>query len=164
MIYPLASQGERYPFAASQAQGFSLGKAQDLVEEYRAVLQGIAFIERLAFDALRQLGASMDGALSISGGATRSEALNQIRADVLGRALQLPSVTEGAFGMAMLAASSDSSLSDVTRRMVRIDRTIEPRRAYSQYAEQYRTLVLTLHERDWLPPTLLTAALSGAHV
>ncbi len=164
VVYPLASQGERYPFAAPQAQGYSLGQAQDTAEEYRAVLQGLAFIERLAFDALRQLGAPIDGALSISGGATRSEALNQVRADVLERDLHLPSVTEGAFGMAMLAASSNSSLSEVAQRMVRIDRVIEPRRAFSHYAGQYRTLIHSLHERCWLPSALLAAALSGAHL
>ena len=164
VVYPLVSQGERYPFAAPQAQGFSLAKAQDVEDEYRAVLQGIAFIERLAFDALRQLGANTNGALSISGGATRSEALNQIRADVLGRALQLPRVTEGAYGMAMLAASSESSLSDVTLRMVRIERTIEPQGSFSQYAEQYRSLLLSLHERGWLPSSLFQAALSGVHL
>ena len=164
VTYPLASQGERYPFAAADAHRFSLGQPKDILDEYRAEMQGIAFVERLAFDALGQLGATFDGPLTISGGATRNEALNQIRADVLGRELRLPSVTEGALGMAMLAAANETSLSEITRRVVRVERTIEPQRPFSQYAEQYRSLLLSLHERDWLPAQLLEVALSGARL
>jgi sugar (pentulose or hexulose) kinase len=162
VVYPLTGEGERYPFAAPKAHRFWLREPRDIAERYRAVLQGIAFIERLAFDALRQIGAATDGALTISGGATKSEALNQIRADVLGRELQLPSITEGAFGMAMLAAASRSSLPDVTRRMVRMERKISLRRGFGAYAEQYLALITSLEDRGWLPEALAKAAKAGA--
>ncbi len=161
IVYPLAGRGERYPFAAPAAHGFTLGHSPSTAEHYKAVLQGIAFIERLAFDALQSLGAVMDGAFTISGGATRSEALNQIRADVLARELQVPRVTEGAFGMAMLAAASETTLQAVTERMVRIERTITPRRGFEAYADQYLQLLSSLEDRGWLPQELAVHARNG---
>ena len=165
VVYPLAGEGERYPFAAPAAHGFTLGEATSTSteERFRGVLQGIAFVERLAFDGLRHIDAETGGSFTISGGATRSEALNQMRADVMQRELGVPRVTEGAFGMAMLVAARESSIAEVAARMVRIDRTIAPRRGFADYAGQYAALVRALAARAWLPQALAETALSGAH-
>lgn len=161
--YPLIGKGERYPFAAPDAEGFTVGRASSIEEKYLATLQGIAFIERLAFDALRHIGAPMNGAFTISGGATKSEALNHIRASILERPLAIPCVTEGAFGMAMLAAAQDSSITEVTGRMVRIERTIEPERKFEDYSMQYAILIDELNARGWLGDELATFARAGVH-
>lgn len=162
VVYPLLGHGERYPFSAPEAHGFSLGDADSPLERFTGTLQGIAFLERLAFDALTQIGAPTDGDLTISGGATKSDALNQIRADVLGRDLGIPTVTEGAFGMAMLVAAQTSSLAEVTRRMVRIERTVTPVNSFSRYAETYMTLIQQLAARGWLPTELSDATCARA--
>ena len=163
VVYPLASKGERFPFVASEATGFSLGNANSLEERYRGVLQGIAMVERLSFEALRNLGASIDGRFTISGGAVKSEALNQMRADILERELSVPEVIEGAFGMAMLAAAAESSIQQVTRRMVRITRTIAPKRSFREYADQYAALIAELKRRGWLHPSPATPPEIGVH-
>jgi D-ribulokinase len=152
VVYPLVSKGERFPFAAPDAVSFTLGEAVSVEQRYVGVLQGIAMIERLSFDVLRGLGASTDGRFTISGGAVKSDALNRMRADILERDLMVPEVTEGAFGMAMLAAASESSMQEVTARMVRIARTIRPKRDFSEYAEQYAALRAELENRGWLAP------------
>lgn len=162
VVYPLAGKGERYPFTAPDATGFVIGQAQSTAEMYLAVLQGIAFVERLAFDALRKLGAPVDGVFTISGGATRSEALNRIRASVMQKTARLPAVAESVFGAAMLAAIHDSSVGEVTARMVRIQRTIDPGRSFEAYASQYIALVDELDRRGWLPPDLAAYARAGA--
>ena len=162
VAYPLAGEGERYPFHAPEARGFMLGDAETEEERYAAVLQGIAFVERLAFDALRGLGASTSGSFTVSGGATKSGALNRIRADVLGREIAVPRVTECAFGMAMLVAAHENSMATVTERMVRMEQTIAPVRGFDAYAEQYARLVRELAGRGWLPQELAAAALRGA--
>ncbi len=167
VVYPLTGRGERYPFAAPDAEGFMLGEPAPrtrtrpaaAADHFCATLQGIAFIERLSFAALRQIGAETNGLLTISGGATKSEALNQMRADIMERELSVPAVTEGAFGMAMLAASAGSSFAEVTERMVRIERTIMPRRGFAPFAEQYAVLVRELAARGWLPASLAAFAL-----
>lgn len=154
VIYPLVGRGERFPFAAPDAEGFTLGEADSTAQRYCGVLQGIALWERLSFEALRAMGAPMDGRFTISGGAVRSGALNQMRADVMERELTIPAVTEGAFGMAVLIAAACSSMQEATLRMVRTGAVITPRRAFSNYAEQYARLIAELHRRGWLPEPL----------
>ena len=162
VAYPLDGRGERYPFAAPEAEGFVLGQAASTEERYAAILQGIAFIERLAFDALGRIGAPTHGSFTISGGATRSEALNQIRADVMQRTISVPRITESAFGMAVLAASHSSTIAEATLRMVRTERTIDPARSFHDYADQYATLVDELARRGWLPQDIADFARAGA--
>ena len=159
VIYPLTGEGERYPFSAPEARGFTLGEVVSEQQRYQGTLQGIAFIERLAFASLRELGAPTDGPFTISGGASRSEALNQIRADVLERELALPRSVESAFGMAVLAGAHASSIAEATERMVHIERTIAPRRRFDAYAAQYAALVREFSARGWLSQAQADAAL-----
>ena len=60
VAYPLVSRGERFPFHAPAAEGFELGRPRDEADGYAALLQGVAFVERLCFDHIDRLGA--DGA------------------------------------------------------------------------------------------------------
>jgi len=106
VTYPLVSRGERFPFAAPAAEGFTLGEPADDVERYVAILRGAAFVERLCFDYLDLLGAPVDGEIILTGGATRSAYWNQLRADVLGRPVTLRENAEPALGMAVLAAGA----------------------------------------------------------
>ena len=155
VLYPLHAAGERFPFTAPQAEGFQLDEPKDEVELYRAILQGVAFVERLSFDYLKLLGAPLSGAISISGGSVRSALWNQIRADVLGRTLTIPAVTEPAFGMAILASSYGSSLAQAAARMISSGSTIDPVRPFAEtYGESYRRLLRALEERGWLPAEL----------
>jgi sugar (pentulose or hexulose) kinase len=161
VVYPLLGLGERFPFAAPQAKGFTLGETHSQEVRYRAILEGIACIERLALDVLLAHGAPTHGNFTISGGATKSEVFNRIRADVLQRPLAIPSTSESAFGMAILAAASSSSLAHAVQRMVHIDRVTEPQQSFAAYAEQYVTLITELQQRNWLPHTIAAAALQG---
>lgn len=155
VIYPLNSIGERFPFAAPKAEGFQLGQPRDAAELYRAILQGVAFLERLSFDYLNMLGAPLTGTFSISGGAVRSPLWNQIRADVMERTLLIPAVTEPAFGMAILASSHASSLEEAVARMVSPGSYIDPALCFSEvYGAMYGRLLRELEQRGWLPADL----------
>ena len=105
---------------------------------------------------LYAMGAPTDGRFTISGGAVRSTALNQMRADVLERPLAVPAVTESGFGMAVLAATAESSMQRAVTNMVKQERVVEPRRPFSDYAEQYRRLVAELQRRGWLPASFVS--------
>ena len=153
LAYPLVSRGERFPFSAPEAEGFMLGEAQDESDHYAALLQGVAYVERLCFDHLDRLGAPTDGPLSLTGGAARSRYWCQLRADVLGRAVQLPEHGEAALGMAVLAASEGRAPSEVAARMVRVHEVIEPRPDHEgRFVEPYVRLVDELERREWLDP------------
>jgi sugar (pentulose or hexulose) kinase len=127
VIYPLTKTGERFPFVAPQAERFTLGKPATDLDTYAAVLQGVAFIERLAFEHLVSLGAEPVRSVSLTGGAVRSGYWNQLRSDVLGVPVELPAAPDPAYGMAVLAASAGGSLTETARRMVKTDRILEPR-------------------------------------
>ena len=108
LAYPLVSRGERFPFAAPRAEAFMLGSPAGEAEHFAALLLGVALVERLCFDAVDLLGAPTGGELTLTGGATRSRAWCQLRADVLGRPVRLVEQPEAAVGMAILAAAAAS--------------------------------------------------------
>lgn len=162
LTYPLASSGgERFPFFAPEATAFTLGKPASEADGWAAVLQGVAFTERLCLDYLHYLGAPIDGPLTFTGGAARSTYWNQLRVDILGRPARVPEQIEPALGMAVLAAygtgAGGVALSDVADRMVRIRTLLEPRASHTaRFTEPYARLVDELETRGWLPTPLAT--------
>lgn len=151
LAYPLVSRGERFPFAAADAEAFMLGEPADEGEHFAALLQGIAFVERLCFDYVDLLGASTAGELTLTGGATRSRYWCQLRADVLGRPVRLVEHAEAAFGMAILAASAGRDAAAVADGMVRTREVVEPRLdRVERFVEPYLRLVGELERCGWL--------------
>ncbi|MEV4076547.1 FGGY-family carbohydrate kinase [Nonomuraea fuscirosea] len=149
VTYPLVSRGERFPFAAPDAESFTLGEPADDVERYAAILLGAAFVERLCFDYLDLLGAPVDGEIILTGGATRSAYWTQLRADVLERPVTLRENAEPALGMAVLAGGDPV-------RMIRTRAVVEPSGA--GLGEAYVRFVTELERRGWLDPEAATHA------
>ena len=163
LSYPLAASGERFPFLAPEARGFWLGEPADEADELAALLQGVAYVERLCLDHLDRLGAPTDGRLTLTGGAARSRYWCQLRADVLGREVWLPEHAEPAVGMALLAASPSRGLADAASTMVRVREVIEPRADRAgRFREPYVRLVDELERRGWLPRRLAEHARARA--
>ncbi len=157
VAYPLVGRGERFPFRAPQAQPFMLGEPRSDGEHFAALLQGVAFVERLCLDAATLLGARVDGALTATGGATASRYWRQLRADVLGRSLRLPEQAESAFGMALLAsaATRGRACAQAADEMCRTREVIDPRADRAgRWNECYLRLVAELERRGWLPAQL----------
>ncbi|HVL30897.1 MAG TPA: FGGY family carbohydrate kinase [Solirubrobacteraceae bacterium] len=165
LAYPLAGRGERFPFQATDAHGFVLGEPAGEAEHFAALLQGLAYVERLCLDYVSLLGAPVDGELSLTGGGTRSRYWCQLRADVLGRPVRLPEQTESAFGMAVLAAASTlgRAPADVAAAMCRTREVVEPRRDRAgRFDEPYLRLVDELERRGWLQGELAAHARARA--
>ena len=140
VAYPLARRGERFPFVAPAAEGFLMGQARDDLERYAAYLEGVGYLERMAYDTLRGLGARVGKAIYTAGGGARSRVWLQVRANVLSKAVLRPAVPEAAMGVAILAASSDLGLAlgGAARRMVRIDAEVYPQEELvPEYLERY---------------------------
>ena len=154
LAYPLTSPGERFPFLAPDATAFTLGTPASEADGWAAVLQGVAFTERLCLDYLHQLGAPIDGPLTFTGGAARSAYWNQLRADILGRPARVPEQIEPALGMAVLAVhgTTGTPLAEAAGRMVRIRTVVAPDPARTErFTEPYARLVAELESRGWLP-------------
>ena len=159
VAYPLASSGERFPFSVPEAERFLLGKPTDEIDLYAALLQGVAFVERLSFDYLDMLGAPIDGELSLTGGGVRSRYWCQLRADILGRSVRIPENAEAALGMAVLAASVGRHVAEVTKEMSHTREVIDPRPDHvGRFLEPYIRLIDELEHRGWLPSQVATHA------
>ncbi|OGO33415.1 MAG: hypothetical protein A2Z16_00880 [Chloroflexi bacterium RBG_16_54_18] len=138
--YPLARKGERFPFFAPQAQGFCIGEPGSQLEAFAAGLEGLAMLERMAYETLSQIGAQVSENIYITGGGARSDLWSTIRASTLQRTLVRPAIRETAMGAALLAASAVwyGDLSEAARRIVRYDREFEPQvRLHENYQEKY---------------------------
>lgn len=155
VAYPLVGHGERFPFVAPDARGFSTVDDPDPAARFAAVLQGVAFTERLCYAALGRLGADVSGPVALTGGAARNGYWNQLRADVLGRPALVPEHADAAFGSAVLAAAPDGELTATAERMVRIRREYrpDPDRG-ARLEESYHRFLAALRERRWLPDDL----------
>lgn len=152
--YPLTRTGERFPFVAADAEELWTAPAADRVEEYRAVLEGVAFVERLGYERLARLGAPLHGPLRSAGGGSRSDAWTAIRATVLGVAITRPASADTAFGACVLAAAGTlhQTLTEAADAMVdhaggEVEPVAEER---DRLEESYRRLVDALHGRGWL--------------
>ena len=167
--YPLTGLGERFPFIAADAAGIMPERGDDRVV-FSAILHGVAYVERLCFDLLADIGYAVDGPVFFTGGGTRNAWWTQLRADVLGRAVQLPAHAEGAAGMAILAASGYTAadvfradgrdpLAAASARMTPPAATVEPDPARSQrLTGPYARFLDLLESAGWLPPELATAS------
>ncbi len=148
--YPLARRGERFPFVSSEAEGFVVGVPKSRVHLYAAHLEGVAYLERMAYDTLRGLGASIGDRLFTAGGGAKSQVWLQVRANVLQSTILRPRVPEAAMGVAILGASSDLGmpLGQLARRMVRIDLTVRPNEELAAvYDDGYRRFRSEISQR-----------------
>jgi sugar (pentulose or hexulose) kinase len=153
--YPLTRTGERFPFVAEDAQGLWTAPAAGPVDEYRAVLEGVAFVERLGYERLGQLGAPLHGPLRSAGGGSGSDVWTAIRATVLGVAIVRPASANTSFGACVLAAAGTlhPTLAEATDAMVdATDAQVEPIAGEGDRLEEsYRRFVDALTGRGWLP-------------
>ncbi len=168
VLYPLTRTGERFPFDRPDAQPIRLGRLGDEADHFAALLQGVAFAERLCLARMAELGAAIDGPLRLTGGGARSDYWCQLRSDILGRPVCRPAHPEPAVGMAILASTGGEArggagagggsedggggfVADAATRMVRIDLELEPRvdRA-GRFEESYRRLCEELVARGYL--------------
>ncbi len=153
VAYPLVGRGERFPFRAPHAESFMLGEPKSRQELFCAYLEGVACLERLAYETVEGLGAQVGHLVYSAGGGSKSDAWLQIRADTLGRTVIRPHVTGAAMGAAILAASHRhyGNLSDAAQAMARIERAAEPRPGYApRYDEQYQVFRDECARRGWL--------------
>lgn len=151
VCYPLLGRGERFPFISERAEGFMLGAPQTREAHYTALLEGVGYVERLAYDVLDSLGADVGNVIHIAGGAAKSAVWSQIRADILNKTMVL-SATEACLGGAMLAAMHIMGpLEQVAREMVRVTARFEPDAArHDAYNEGYARFTHEVRKRGYL--------------
>jgi xylulokinase len=147
-------QGERAPIWDSASRGVfaRLDDRAGPAEMVRAVMEGVAFSVRWAFEALQSSAGRTVTVANIGGGGSRSDLWCQIRADALGMTLRRTAAPEAAaIGAAILAGVGTgvtASIAAAARALVQFDRTFEPNPAmagyyvdrYGKYRELYEAL------------------------
>lgn len=164
VVYPLVGRGERFPFAATDAEGFTLGEHPDEVDRYRAILEGVAFVERLGYERLDALGAAVTPPVAVTGGGSASRVWNRIRADVLGVPLVEKPAATTALGACMLAAAGTvhPDLTDATQAMAPPGVGVEAQeRDRDALEDSYQRFVAEIRRRGWLPSDAAEGADSG---
>ncbi len=105
-VYPLVGTGERFPVANKDMKCVATGTAGNEIDEYRAILEGIAFAERYSFEILEKAGAEITGPIYSAGGGSRSAIWSQIRATVMNRPIATVKDSGSDLGAAKIAAAS----------------------------------------------------------
>lgn len=158
VIYPLTTEGERFPFANPEARGFELGEPEDQTDLYRAILEGVAFVERLCFTHLQSLGAEVLGPVVLTGGGAKSQVWSQLRADVLGLPMIVPRYSEGAVGMAILARAGDGPVIEAAADMSNTVARYEPESRDGRLVQNFDRLATALVERGYISEKLADRA------
>ena len=145
--YPLPGRGERFPFVKQDCEPFYIGNIFG-GRLYPAIMEGVGFAERMAFDRMQSLGCPVGDTIYTTGGACRSELWLKIRASILNRQLMVPEVVDAAMGSALLAASNYfGGLENTASRMLRYKLSVAPDPAlaaryqdiYAKFREDVKT-------------------------
>jgi xylulokinase len=130
--------------------GLTLGHTKNDLN--RAVFEGITFEARYIIDSLEQSGIPIEE-LVVTGGGAKSDFWLQLKADITGKRIVVPEVTEASLlGAALLAGVGSGvyrSLEDAVQRTCRTVSTYEPQpdrvvlydRIYPIYKDLYDALI-----------------------
>lgn len=150
--YPLRQNGERFPFIAPQAKGFEPG-GLTIAERFTANMEGVAYMERYAFELIESLSGEKVNAVFTAGGGSNSDAWLTIRASVLNLPVYKMKHVSGAVGAAILAASTThfKSIIEATQKMTMIDKKVYPESdMITQYEHNYQQFLGALQQRGYI--------------
>src|SRR6218665_1995359 len=152
IVLPLSTVGEYFPFRVPEARGFEIGNPRDRADLFRGYLEGIAFVERMAMNAMTAAGAEVDGPQRTMGGGAANPEWLRIRASVLRRPVTRPRETSSAFGAAISALAGDPvAISPLAREIVTDDAVADPSpRSIELYEERFASFQEALTERGYL--------------
>lgn len=158
IAYPLKQAGERFPFISAEARGFAPdGLSQE--ELFTANMEGVAYLERYAYDLIETLSGERAETIFTAGGASNSDTWLTIRANVLNRPVAKCSEVTGAVGAAIVAASGTyyDTLMAAGEAMTHIEKVVYPDPLLtSQYAQGYARFIQELQDRHYLDSAVLS--------
>ncbi len=143
LAWPLLQKGERFPFIAPGVKGFwPENVSKDIM--FAAGMEGVAFIERYAFEKIASLSGEEINGIFSAGGGSNSELWLKIRSAVMNKPVYKMQNVSGAAGAAILAASRTyyASLQEAATKMVHPELQILPDEHWVKiYDEQYHRFI-----------------------
>lgn len=152
IAWPLKQEGERYPLMALHARAI---QPENLSKEelYAANLEGVAFIEKLAYELIEELSGESIYGVYTAGGGSNSDIWLRIRASVLNVPIYKCKEPSGALGAAIMAASNTfyTSTSEASKKMTSVEKIVEPdTKLVTAYKKQYQEFKNKLKELKYL--------------
>lgn len=155
MAWPLKQQGERFPFIAPQATGFQpVGLPP--AELFAACMEGVAYIERYAYEVIEQLSGEKVTAVYTAGGGSNSDVWLQIRTNVLQLPVYKMKHVTGAVGAAIIAASQTyfDSLTETAKALTQIEKEVYPQpTTVAIYKNNYQQFIEVLANKGYISKT-----------
>ncbi len=128
IVYPSVRKGERLPIANPNFLPF--GEMQNLSRSqyFLGCIEGLAFVEKMTYELLQELGAEVGDQIFATGGAVASQLSLQIRADVLQSSILVPQYPNSAMGAAILASAGyySKTVGEMSAQLVKISIEVEP--------------------------------------
>lgn len=152
MAYPLLQEGERFPFIAPQARGFCPENLSP-VEKFAANMEGVAYIERYAFEMIEKLSGEKVTAVFTAGGGSKNNTWLTIRSNVLNLPVYKMKYVTGAVGAAILAASKThfKSITEATKALTSIEKEVQPvKDLAAKYKKDYQKFIKILQEKGFI--------------
>ncbi len=150
--WPLRTEGERFPIIAPQARGFEPdGLTQP--EQFVANMEGVAYLEKQAYDLIESLSGEKVKAVYTAGGGSNSGIWLKIRSNVMNLPIYKMKYVSGAVGAAVLAASKTyfNSLMEAAKAMTQTEKVVRPeKQLVKQYKPPYDQFVEKLKEKGYL--------------
>ncbi len=159
LAYPLQQEGERFPFIAPLAKGFQ-PPGLTRTELFAANMEGVAYIERYAYELVEYLSGEKVKSIYTAGGGSRSDTWLTIRSNVLNLPIYKMKHVSGAVGAAILAASQVyfSSLTAAARAMTQTEKEVLPgKNLAAEYESSYRRFIALLGEKGYIRKETLHA-------
>jgi sugar (pentulose or hexulose) kinase len=158
IAYPLLQAGERFPFISAEARGFAPAGLSD-EELFTANMEGVAYLERYAYELIESLSGEKVNAVFTAGGASNSDTWLTIRSNVLNLPIYKCGQVTGAAGAAIVAASETyyHTLTEAAKAMTTVEKKVMPSTQLSdRYERSYQKFIKELVERNFIEPSAST--------
>ncbi|MCH5599790.1 FGGY-family carbohydrate kinase [Niabella ginsengisoli] len=150
--WPLLQHGERFPFVAPSAKGF-FPEGINKDEKFVACMEGVAYIERYAFERIRKISGENISQIFSAGGGSNSDIWMKIRSAVLNLPVCKMQNVSGAAGAAITAASKTyfEDIIEAGTNMIHAEKIIDPDFSLlAPYEERYRQFIQLLKDKDYI--------------
>jgi sugar (pentulose or hexulose) kinase len=152
LAYPLRQKGERFPFIAPDAQGFE-EEGMSKEERFTASMEGVAYVERYAYEMIEVLCGEKVNAVYTAGGGSNSDVWLTIRSNVLNLPIFKMKYVTGAVGAAILAASKThfKNIIEATKALTQIEKEVYPEKELVEsYNNIYHRFLAALQEKGYI--------------
>ena len=149
--YPLKQNGERFPFISFVAKGFE-PKGLTQGERFTANMEGVAYLERYAYELAEHLSQEKVAGVFSAGGGSNSDVWLNIRSNVLNKPIYKMKHHSGAVGAAILAAAKFyGSVVKAAKALTVIDREVYPEGSLvAKYEANYQKFIEVMKQKGYI--------------